>query len=152
MHDAGARDAADAGQLRSAVVKQRVDQRAALGSAGRMNHEAGRLVDDDEVLVLEDDVERDVLGLWQGGDGGGQVDGVDRARDHLGARVGGGLAVSGDAAFLDQDAQARAGHAGSGVRQPFIEARACSFRRGGKGQGGGGSLEYFRRQLTRRGG
>ena len=72
-------------------------------------------------------------GCGQGVDGRRQVDGVDGAGDHLGAGVGGGLAVGGDAAFLDQDAQAGAGHAGACVGQPFVETRVRGFRRGGQG-------------------
>ena len=54
------------------VVKQRVDQRAAValvvGAAGAgVDHHAGGFVDDGEVLVLEEDVEGDVLGkAWSG--------------------------------------------------------------------------------------
>ena len=52
---------ADARQRRAAMADQRIDQRA-VGMARRgMDDEAGGLVDDDEVLVLEHDVERDVL-------------------------------------------------------------------------------------------
>ena len=44
-------------------MQQCVDQRA-VGIAGcRMNHHTGRLVDDDEVIVLVQDVERNLLGL-----------------------------------------------------------------------------------------
>ena len=42
---------------------QRVDQRAGPVAGGRMHHEALRLVDHDQVVVLVDDIERDVLGL-----------------------------------------------------------------------------------------
>src|SRR5437660_242503 len=51
------------------TIDRSVDQRAARMSRGRMHHEAGRLVDDDDVLVLVDDVERDILSL-RGGIGG----------------------------------------------------------------------------------
>ncbi len=40
---------------------QRVDQRAGLVAGGRMHHEARGLVDDDDVVVLIDDIERDIL-------------------------------------------------------------------------------------------
>ena len=53
MDDAGAGDAADAGQLRSAVEQQGVDQRAALGAAGGMHDQAGLLVDDDDSRTEE---------------------------------------------------------------------------------------------------
>jgi hypothetical protein len=54
------------------MKEQGVDQRTTFGAARGVDDEAGRLVDDDEVLVLEDDVERDVFGFRQGADGAGR--------------------------------------------------------------------------------
>ena len=68
VHDAGPPDAADPGKARAAMRDQRVDQCAGLVAGGRMHHEALRLVDDDDVVVLIDDVERDILALGFGGD------------------------------------------------------------------------------------
>ena len=135
VDDAGAGDAADAGESRAAMKEQGVDQRTTLGAARGVDDEAGRLVDDDEVFVLEDDVERNVFRFRQRADGDRQVDGVDGAGDDLGAGVGRRLAVGGDTAFLDQYPQAGPGHAGSSVCQPFVEARARCFRRGGNHHG-----------------
>ena len=61
VHDPRPPDAADAGQAVAAMGEQRVDQRAALVTCRGMDHEPGRLVDDDEVAVLVDDAERDRL-------------------------------------------------------------------------------------------
>ena len=61
VHDARPPHAADAGQAVAAMGDERVDQRAALMPGGRMHDEPGRLVDDDEVVVLVDDRERDRL-------------------------------------------------------------------------------------------
>ena len=47
----------------AAMGDQGVDQRAVGIAGGRMHDEARRLVDDDEVLVLVDDLQRDVLAL-----------------------------------------------------------------------------------------
>jgi hypothetical protein len=49
------------------VGNQRVDQRSGLISGCRVHHQALGLVDDDEVLVLVDDRQRDVLGKGFGG-------------------------------------------------------------------------------------
>ncbi len=63
VDDAGPRDAADAGEARAAMGDERIDE-GLVGVAGaRMDDEAGRLVDDDERVVLIDDVERDRLAL-----------------------------------------------------------------------------------------
>ena len=61
VHDARPLDAADAGEAVAAMGDQRVDQRAGGVAGGRMHHQPGWLVDDDEVVVLVDDVERDRL-------------------------------------------------------------------------------------------
>ena len=61
VDDAGAQHAADAGEI-GAVREDRVDERAGRVAGRRMHRHAGRLVDDEHVGVLEQDVERDVLG------------------------------------------------------------------------------------------
>ena len=58
VHDAGARDVV---QLRQ-VVQQGVEQGAAPVAVARMDDESGRLVEDEQRLVLIDDIERNVLG------------------------------------------------------------------------------------------
>ncbi len=63
VHDAGPLDAADAGEAVAAMGDQRIDQRAGGVAGGRVHHEARRLVDDDELVVLVDDVERDRFAL-----------------------------------------------------------------------------------------
>ena len=80
MHDAGPPDAADPGEARAAMRQQRVDKRP-LGIAGsRMHDHSGRLVDDDQVRVLEADIERDRLRLRLGGFGFRQPYGNDLRR------------------------------------------------------------------------
>ena len=87
VHDAGAADAADAGQACAAMGDQRVDQRAGLVAGGGMHDQALRLVDDDDVVVLVDDIERDSFpfglrrGRWRHVDcdriaGGDMISGV----------------------------------------------------------------------------
>ena len=63
VHDAGPRDAADAGKACTAMGDQRIDEGAGLIAGRRMHDQAGRLVDDDQLGVLVDDVERDRLRL-----------------------------------------------------------------------------------------
>src|ERR1051326_7939063 len=71
MDDSGAPLAADAAQIVD-VMEQRVDERAARMSGGGMDDHARRLVDDDQVAILVDDVERQRFGLRLG---------IDRLRD-----------------------------------------------------------------------
>ena len=61
----GSPDTAEGRELAPPCVhrEQRVDDRAVLVPGRRMGHEAGRLVDDEDVRVLVDDLERDGLRL-----------------------------------------------------------------------------------------
>ena len=83
VDDAGPRDPGDAAVLRSTRPgQQRVHERVAVVMAGRrMDDETGRLVDDEQVVVLVDDPERDVRR-------GRQIerDGLRDVETHLGAR------------------------------------------------------------------
>lgn len=45
---------------------KRIDQCATRVARRRMDHQAGRLVDDNKIVILKDNIERDVLGLRQG--------------------------------------------------------------------------------------
>ena len=61
MHDPRPLDPADARQRRAAMADQRIDQRAAGVAGSRVGDEPRGLVDDHEVAVLVDDVERNIL-------------------------------------------------------------------------------------------
>ena len=61
MHDAGTQFAADAAQVVN-VMQQRIHQRAARVSGGRVHDHASRLVDDHEIGVLVKDRKRKILG------------------------------------------------------------------------------------------
>src|SRR5271166_538420 len=66
MHDARARVATDRGQ-RGEMMQQGIDQRATIalvvgGSGSGVDHHAGRLVDNGEIVVFVEDVEGDFLG------------------------------------------------------------------------------------------
>ena len=63
VDDAGADHPADPRQAVPAVVKQGVDQGAVGVAGGGVDHQPHGLVDDDDVLVLEDHVQGNVLGL-----------------------------------------------------------------------------------------
>jgi len=63
MYNAWPPDAADAGKTVAAVRQQRIHESSRRMPCRRMHHEARRLVDDDEMAVLEHDIERDILRL-----------------------------------------------------------------------------------------
>ena len=87
VDDAGPRDPADPRQPAGAVVEQRVDHRAVEVARRRMDDEPGRLVDDEQVVVLEDDRQRDVLRRGVGAVAAGHDDGQHVARGDLARRV-----------------------------------------------------------------
>ncbi len=74
MHDARSLDAADAGQARAAMGEQSVDKGAAVMPGGRVHNESRRLVDDNKIVILVDDIEFDGLRDRLGRLGGGQFD------------------------------------------------------------------------------
>ncbi len=74
VHDARPLHPANAGQTLAAMGDQRIDERPGLVTGAGMHDEAGRLVDDDEVVVLVDDIERDILAQGLRGDRLGHVD------------------------------------------------------------------------------
>ena len=104
-------DAADAGEI-GAVVEKGVHERAGEVSGRGVDDHAGRLVDDKEVVVLEDDGEGNVLWFGNCGDGRRDLD-LDfvRLRDfHAG--LFGDLAVDGDVSGLHEPLDPRPGEVG----------------------------------------
>ena len=73
VHDAGPLFAADAAEIVD-VVEQRVHQRAAGVARGRMHDHPGRLVDDDQIVILVDDRQRQRFGPRDRIDRFGHVD------------------------------------------------------------------------------
>ena len=63
VHDPRPRHPADAAKPPGAMVEQGVDQRAVEIARRRMDDHPGRLVDDQQMLVLEHDFQRDILRL-----------------------------------------------------------------------------------------
>ena len=80
VHDARPLDPADAPQAVAAMGDERVDH-GPVGIAGaRMHDHAGRLVEHDQMLVLEPDIQGDRLGLRDGRQSLGDNDGESLAR------------------------------------------------------------------------
>ena len=133
MDDARARHAAHARQAVAAMMQQGVDHGASLAARRRMHGQARRLVDDDQVLVLEQDRQRDGLGLRVGRFGRGDVESVVAG---LGLRlaVAHGPAAQADAPLGDQGLDARPAEVGHGVGERLVDPAA---RRQRHHQGGG---------------
>jgi Family of unknown function (DUF6476) len=66
VDDARPADAANAGKAIAAMGDQRVDEGSRVMAGGRMNDEARRLVDDDQVVVLIDDCQAHRFGAGRG--------------------------------------------------------------------------------------
>ena len=125
VDDARADGPADARQLPRAVVKQRVDERAVRVAGGRVHDHALRLVDNEQVVVLVHNVQRDVLGPGLDGLRVRQVDGVDFAGRHLILFVDGRTAA-GHKPLLDQVLQRTAGQRRALPGQPGVQASAVA--------------------------
>ena len=104
--------------------KQRVDQRARLMRRRRMHDHPRRLVDHDEVRVLEQDGERDVLGLILDGNRRRREEHDALVRAHLARRRRHRLTADGDLALLDAPADLRARPGQTLLRQPHVETLA----------------------------
>jgi hypothetical protein len=61
MNDAGPFFSADSGQGR-AMAEQRINQGVLLMASARMNNKPSRLIDNNEIIILEQNLERN--GLW----------------------------------------------------------------------------------------
>jgi len=107
MNNARALDSADAGKPALAMMQQRVDQRAIGISRRGMHHHAVRLVDHDEVVILEMNFQRVFLRRVDQRHGLGQRDGDEIAGFHRISRLG-GMAVDDDELLADERLDARA--------------------------------------------
>lgn len=107
MDDAGAFDAADAGELSLAMVEEGVYEGAIGISGGGVDDDAVSFVDDDEVGVLEEDFEGDVLSdeVERGGLGDVDGDAVARFEGDFGLHFG---VIEKDVSFFDEGLDARA--------------------------------------------
>gem|GEM_PF-5974781 len=86
---------------------QGIDQRAGLVAGRGMHHQALGLVDDDDVVVLKHDIERDILARRLGRDGFRHVDCDRIARGGMISGVADGGALQGDGTGEDQRLQPR---------------------------------------------
>ena len=122
VHDARPADAADAGKAGAAMGNQRVDQRAALVAGGRMHDQPFWLVDDDDVVVLIDNVERDILAHRLRRNGFGNVDCDRSSSNDMISGVADGVAPGGDGTGQNQRFQPRARQFRAEHREHAVEA------------------------------
>jgi hypothetical protein len=126
VHNARPLHPAYAGERGRAMEQQRIDQRAGCVAIARMHDKPGRLVDDDDVPVLKQNVERNVLRLRIGGLrlGEGKDDPVPRLQLALGLGDRGPVDLS--RPRLDQRLNAAARQVRAKLaRQPLVEPFAC---------------------------
>ncbi len=63
VNDPGPGNSADAAEFSFAVMQERVDESVFLMAGGRMHHESGRFVQDQERVVLKENIQRHFFGL-----------------------------------------------------------------------------------------
>ena len=136
--------AADAGQPVAAMRDQRVDERAVgLARAGMDDH-AGRLVDDDQVGILVQNLQRDVLSDGAGVTDRRKAQNIGCAGADRGGRVAGHLPVLGHRAVEDQRLDA-------GARQRFVRleaGRQKPVEPVGRRVVGDGNRQFFGHRIT----
>jgi hypothetical protein len=101
---------------------QSVDERSRFMAGRRMNHKARRLVDNDEMRVLMNDVQRNVLGSRFGFCGGRKRDGDDFAQFDRPTALNYGFAVHLHLPFSNEALKARAADIMEALAQNAIEA------------------------------
>ena len=101
VDDARPRDAANARKLAFAMVEQRIDQSPVRISGCGMNHHTGRLVHDDQMLILEHKIDRDILRPGLGFDGRRDADFIPRTSWNLGFCARHDLTGNGNTTFRD---------------------------------------------------
>ena len=117
VHDARAQLAADAAEIID-MVQQRVHQRAAVVSSGRMDHHSRWLVEDYDVGIFVEDGEGQILGDRNAGDRRWQRNREPLPGPHVRARSQ-SADRCGDVAVLDQALDVRSGS----IRQECGEKR-----------------------------
>ena len=108
VDDPGPLFAADPRQAVAAMMQQRIDQRAAPRPRGRMHHHARSLVEDDQIGIFIDHVQRDILGLCHPVDRIFQPHPPDLPGQNPRLDIGDGNPVQRDSPLGDQPRQARA--------------------------------------------
>ncbi|MNE43920.1 hypothetical protein D3C80_1381190 [compost metagenome] len=124
MDDAGAWDIDDVRY----VVQQGIEQRAVGVTGGRVHHQAGWLVDDQDIVVFVDDIQLDGLGnpLALGFLLGVEFKDGTAMHDVTWAQY---ASVHGQAALFDPGGKARARVLGEQLCGDLIEALAAQFGR-----------------------
>jgi hypothetical protein len=106
-------------ELDVGVMQDRVDERPSRMPRCRMHHQARGLVDDDQMIVLEQDVERDVFGQRVRNEGRSRFDTHADAGTRL--VLGAACRASGrDAALFHPALHRRARQAEGSRRQHFV--------------------------------
>ena len=124
VDDPRPQNAVDPGKAVPAVKHQGVDQCPALMAGGGMHHHPLRLVDQDHVVILVQDIQRDLLrrDLRRLRVRDVADDAVPRFQLPVALRGG---TVHGDAAFLDQLLHMGARHLRHGSCKEHVQARSC---------------------------
>ena len=125
MDDARAAHPADAGKAGAAMRQERVDERAVRMPRCRMHDDPGGLDQHDQVLVLEDHLERHRLGARRGRRRGRHGEHEPLALFDPAGRLRYEAAGRSDPAVTDQGLEPRPGKLGHALREEGVETLAC---------------------------
>lgn len=126
VHDARSGDTANAREAATAVMQQGVDKSPAPITGGRVDNKTRRLVDDNEVLVFKQDVERYVFGLGIGLPNGRRREGDHFAFSDLVGGIIHDLAPDGQYTLFNEGFDLRSGVLGP-LGKPAVDALAETF-------------------------
>ena len=125
MDDAGPGDSADPRQPAGAVMEQGVDKGAVEIAGGGMDDHSRRLLDHEQMIVLEEDLERDVLGRVMGRLRRRNGDRIETARNRLRRGIADRAALRADhLAAADERLEPFARQGGDRDRERTIEPPA----------------------------
>ena len=108
VHDTGPHDPANARQAIGAVIEQGIDEGCTARARGGMDGHPRGFVEDNKMIILEQDIERDVFGLGRIVHGRRNANGIFDLCADLGRDLGDDIAVRADITCLDEVSNAGA--------------------------------------------
>ena len=91
------------------MPEQRIDQRTATRTGGRVDGHILWLMNDDDMIILKQNIERDILRLWRIINGRRDVHGIFNISAHFRRRIRDNITIRSNLTCFNQHTQTRAG-------------------------------------------